>query len=260
MKRLTTVLLINLGIITGVVNAVRGQSTPTVPEELAETISAIEAAANNRDLDELLEYYGEDFTNTDGLTTETLATALEQMWSEYSELTYSTEIESWSREGDELVAETKTTIEGIKDAEGNPEQLNSTIESRQYFQNQKLVRQEILAEQSQLSSGENPPQVNIIAPNTVEIGKKYNFDLIVDEPLGEGVLLGAVQEEKTAGQLYLNPTQLELELLPAGGIYKVATAPLLPDSNWLSAILVRGDGITRITHRVNAIEASPSQN
>ena len=259
MKRLTTVLLINLGIIAGVVNAVRGQNAP-IPEELAETISAIEAAANDRDLDKLLEYYSEDFSNTDGLTTETLAKALEQMWQEYPELTYSTEIESWSREGDELVAETKTTIEGIKDAEVNTGQLNSTIESRQYFQEQKLVRQEILAEQSQLSSGENPPQVSILAPNTVEPGEKYNFDLIVNEPLGDKVLLGAVQEEKTAGKLYLDPTLLELELLPAGGIYKVATAPLLPDSNWLSAILVRGDGITRITHRVNVVEPSPSPN
>ena len=257
MKRLTTVLLINLGIIAGTVNAVRGQSAP-IPEELTEIISGIEAAANDRDLDELLEYYGENFTNTDGLTTETLAQALEQTWSEYSELTYSTEIESWSREGDELVVETKTTIEGVND-EANTGQLSSIIESRQYFQEQKLVRQEILAEQSQLFSGENPPQVNIIAPNTVETGEKYNFDLIVDEPLGEGVLLGAVQEEKTAGQLYLKPTQLELELLPAGGIYKVATAPLLPDSNWLSAILVRGDGITRITHRVNVVEPSQSE-
>ena len=259
MKRLTTVLLINLGIIAGVVNTAKGQSTP-MPEELAEAISAIEAAANDRDLDELLEYYSEDFTNTDGLTTETLATALEQMWSEYPELTYRTEIESWSQEGDELVAETKTTIEGIKDPQSNTGQLNSTIESRQYFQEQKLVRQEILTEQSQLSSGDNPPQVNIVAPNTVETGEKYNFDLIVNEPLGDQVLLGAVQEEKTAGQLYLNPTQLELELLPAGGIYKVATAPLLPDSNWLSAILVRGDGITRITHRVNVVEPSQPQN
>ena len=258
MKRLTTVLLINLGIIAGVVNTARGQSAP-IPEELAQTISGIEAAANDGDLDELLEYYSEDFTNTDGLTTDTLAEALEQMWQEYPELIYSTEIESWSREGDELVAETKTTIEGIKDPEGNTEQLSSTIKSRQYFQNQKLVRQEILSEQSQLSSGQNPPQVNVIAPNTVETGEKYNFDLIVEEPLGDGLLLGAV-EEKTAGNLYLNPIQLELEQLPAGGIYKLATAPLLPDSNWLSAILVRGDGMTRITHRVNVVEASQSDN
>ncbi|MEL7007151.1 MAG: hypothetical protein AAGM29_00875 [Cyanobacteria bacterium J06588_4] len=107
-----------------------------------------------------------------------------------------------------------------------------------------------MTEQSRLTSGENPPQVEVVAPSTVTVGQKYNFDLIVDEPLGEQVLLGAVQSEKTAGNLYFNSTSLELEPLPAGGIYKVATASSVPESNWLSAILVRGDGITMITHRV----------
>jgi hypothetical protein len=102
-----------------------------------------------------------------------------------------------------------------------------------------------------LTSGDNPPQVKVVAPDNVTTGKKYNFDLIVDEPLGGQILLGAVQEEKTGANLYLNSTSLELEPLAAGGIYKVATAPSLPQSNWLSAILVRGDGITMITHRVN---------
>jgi hypothetical protein len=258
MRRLATVLLVNLGIIGGLTNAVLGQKAP-IPEELSQTISGIEAAANDRDLDELLEYYSDDFTNTDGLTTDTLAKALEQMWQNYSELTYDTEIKSWSRQGDELVAETKTTIEGVQNTEGRAANLNSTIESRQYFKEQKLVRQEILTEQSRLTSGDNPPEVNIVAPNTVKTGEKYNIDLIVNEPLGNKVLLGAVKEDKTAGKLYLDSTTLELEPLPAGGIYKVATAPLLPDSNWLTAILVRGDGITTITHRVNITEPEAPQ-
>ena len=48
------------------------------------------------------------------------------------------------------------------------------------FQDEKLVRQEILAEQSQVKSGENPPKVMIAAPQTVQTGDKYSFDLIVD--------------------------------------------------------------------------------
>ena len=91
------------------------------------------------------------------------------------------------------------------------------------------------------------------------MGEKYNFDVIVNEPLGDNVLLGAVKEERTASGLYLNPTALELEPLPAGGIYKVATAPLLPESNWLSAIVVRGDGITMVTQRVKVENRSGQQ-
>lgn len=256
MKKLATVLLLNFGIISSLAGATRAENPATAPDELTEIVSGIEAAANDRDLDELIEYYSPEFANTDGLTTDTLARALKQIWSNYSRLEYNTEIESWSQEDGQLIAETKTTITGVKNDRGRKARLNSTIRSRQYFEEQKLVRQDILAEQSQLTSGENPPQVDIVAPTEVEVGAKYNFDLIVDRPLGDGVLLGAVREEKTTSNLYLDPTNLELEPLPAGGIYKIATAPLLPDSNWLSAIVVRGDGITTIAHRVNIKEAT----
>lgn len=258
MKRLAAVLLLNLGIIGYLANTVQGKSAATAPEELTEIITGIEEAANNQNIDELLEYYSDDFTNNDGLTTDTLANAVEQMWSNYSQLEYTTKIESWSEEDGNLVAQTRTVVKGVQNTAGRKARLNSIIKSRQYFKGQKLVRQEILAEQSQLTSGENPPKVEVAAPEVVKVGAKYNFDLIVDQPLGDRVLLGAVKEEKTASNLYLNPTSLELEPLPAGGIYKVATAPLLPESNWLSAILVRGDGITMITHRVNIEEKSRS--
>lgn len=254
MKTLVTALLLSLGIAGGLADIVQGESVTTVPKELVETINEIEQAANSRDIDGLIEYHSDDFTNTDGLTTDSLAKALRQMWKIYPRLKYDTEIKSWSQQGDQLIANTITTISGVQKNQGRIVRLNSTIESRQYFQEHKLVRQEILAEQSQLTSGDNPPQVDIVAPKKVKTGEKYNFDLIVDQPLGDKVLLGAVQEEKTASNLYLNPTALELEPLPAGGIYKIATAPLLPDSNWLSAILVRGDGITMVTHRVNIEE------
>lgn len=254
MKTLVAALLLSLGIASGFTDIVRGESAATTPEELTETIAQIEQAANSKDLDGVMEYYSADFTNTDGLTTDYLAKALRQMWKSYPRLKYSTEITSWSKQGDQLIAETTTTISGVQNNQGRTVRLNSTIKSRQYFQEQKLIRQEILAEQSQLTSGDNPPQVEIVAPIRVKTGEKYNFDLIVDEPLGDKVLLGAVKEDKTASNLYLNPTALELEPLPAGGIYKMATAPLLPDSNWLSAILVRGDGITMVTHRVNIEE------
>ena len=258
MKRLAAVLLLNLGIISCLANTARGESAATAPEELTEIVAGIEEAANNQDIDELLEYYSDDFTNSDGLTTDTLAKAVKRMWSDYSQLQYTTEIQSWSEEDGNLVAQTRTVVRGVQNIGGRKARLNSTIKSRQHFKERKLVRQEILAEQSQLISGENPPKVEIAAPEVVEVGAKYNFDLIVDQPLGDRVLLGAVKEDKTANNLYFNPTTLELEPLPAGGIYKVATAPLLPESNWLSAILVRGDGITMITHRVN-IEEKPDK-
>ena len=230
---------------------VKAQTRGNVPQELTEAIAEIEKAANDQDLDELLEHYDRDFTNTDGLTYASFSEALKQMWQNYPQMRYSTRIESWEQVGDELIANTITSIRGTQRNQGRIVRLNSTLRSRQYFQDQKLVRQEILSEQTQLTSGIRPPKVKVIAPKQVQVGQKYNFDVIVTEPLENNLLLGAAIEEKTGSDSYLNPATLDLKLLPAGGIYKIVTAPRLADSHWLSAILVRGDGVTMVTRRVS---------
>ena len=254
MKRFATILLLSWAIVSGYSHTVKAEKNTEAPEELTEAIAAINQAANSQDLAAVMEYYDESFTNTDGLTTDSLAQALEQIWQRYPRLNYTTKIDSWSQEGDRLIAETTTTIKGVRREKGRAIRLNSTLESRQYFEDNKIIRQDILAEQSIITSGINPPQVKISAPKQVTTGERYSFDLIVNEPLGDRVLLGAANEAKTSSNLYLNPASLELEPLPAGGIYKTVTASLLPESNWLSGILVRGDGITTIAHRVNVKE------
>lgn len=248
-QKLLSTLLFTVGTWVTFTNFVTAQSD-NVPEELAETIREMEEAANERDIDEVMEYYSDDFTNEDGLTTDYVETALSKMWSDYPQLTYETTINSWEEQGDELIAETTTQIMGSRNDGERVISLESNIESRQYFQDGELVRQEILAEQTKLSTGDNPPQVTVNLPQTVKVGEKYNFDTIVTEPLEGNVLLGAALEERTGSNRYLDPSTLELEPLSAGGIYKVVTAPLLEDSHWLSSIVVRGDGITMVTQRV----------
>ena len=242
--------LLSLGMVTILGNDVRAQSPDTVPSDLKATISAIEEAANQQDLSKLMSFYNANFTNNDGLTVELMSQALEKTWSTYPRLRYQTTIESWEQQGDQLVVETLTQINGSQIDQGRNITLASTVRSRQYFQEQKLLRQEIISEQTELKTGSQPPVLKTIAPETVKVGEKYNFDVIVTEPLGDNVLLGAALEERTGGDRYINPSTLELEPLSAGGIYKVVTAPLLPDNHWLSAIVVRSDGITMVTKRV----------
>ena len=261
MKTAFSALLLSLGLVGGWSDAVKAENAATAPKELTEVISKLEEAANARDLEEVMEYYSPNFTNGDGLTRSSLSQSLSQIWKAYPRMRYSTQLESWEDNGDELVAETTTKIRGVQNNQGRIVRFDSILRSRQYFQDKKLVRQEILSEQTKLTSGDNPPTVNILAPEVVKLGEKYNFDVVVTEPLEDRVLLGAVNENRTSSDLYLNPTALELEPLPAGGVYKTVTAPLLPDSNWLSAIVVRGDGITMVTHRVRVEERDnlPSQ-
>jgi hypothetical protein len=195
-------------------------------------------------------FYSSNFTNTDGLNTTTLATALKKTWEEYPKLAYSTELVAWEKQGDRLVAETVVKIQGTHQSEDRLLQFMSTMRSRQFFENNKIVKQEILSESTQISSGDNPPDVEVNVPEKVRRGQKYSFDVIVNTPLNDDVLLGAAIEEKINGDRYLNPSKINLQVLAAGGIYKNVIAPIGGSNHWLSAILVRGDGITLVTRRV----------
>jgi ketosteroid isomerase-like protein len=220
------------------------------PEELKDLIAKIDAAANQKDSKALMQFYSPEFTNSDGLTSLTMPQALSKTWNRYPQLTYQTQIISWEKKGDELVAETVTNIRGQQKTKVRSVSLNSKIQSRQSFKDQKLLKQEIISEKTEMTSGVNPPQVDINLPDTVKVGSKFDFDAIVKEPLNDEVLLGTAIEDKVSSDRYLDPKTLELEALPAGGIFKTVTAPIQPENRWFSAILIRGDGITMVTQRL----------
>jgi ketosteroid isomerase-like protein len=82
------------------------------PQELKDIIAEIDAAANQKDATALMQFYSPEFTNSDGLTSLTMPQALSKTWSRYPQLTYQTQIVSWEKKGDELIAETVTNIRG----------------------------------------------------------------------------------------------------------------------------------------------------
>lgn len=90
------------------------------------------------------------------------------------------------------------------------------------------------------------------------VGEKFEFDVIVDEPLGDNPLLGLALEEPITMQSYLNQPELKLELLPAGGLFKVGTAGTKPTGEWISAILVQDGGMTIISQRLNVVLSKTS--
>ena len=118
------------------------------------------------------------------------------------------------------------------------------------FQDQKLLRQEILSEETQITSGDSPPTVEVRLPKEARIGEAFDFDVIVKEPLGNDFLLGSAMKEKIDDSQHLNPVELDLEILQAGGLFKRIEAPDMPQDHWLSAIVIRGGGAVIVTHRV----------
>lgn len=247
-------ILLTLGLAAGWAQNVRAASPETAPPQLKATLAQIDAAANRQDIQSVMQFYNANFKNSDGLTRASMEQALAKLWEQYPQLTYRTELKDWQTQGNSIVAETVTYIMGNQQANGTPMKLESTVRSRQRFDNQTIVGQEILSERTQLTSGTNPPDVQVLLPEQVRIGQQFNFDVIVKQPLGDDLLLGTALEEPIKPELYTKPTNFELELLPAGGIFKQGKAPLKPENHWVSAVLVRGDGMTMITQRLQVVD------
>ncbi|MDX2098166.1 MAG: nuclear transport factor 2 family protein [Leptolyngbyaceae cyanobacterium bins.59] len=230
------------------------ETAATAPDALKQTLSQVDAAASKRNVQAVMQFYGADFSNSDGLNRTSFSQALTEFWQQYSKLTYRTEIRSWKPEGKGILVETITSIKGTRTGDGKPMNLDATLRSRQYVEGQKIVRQEILSERSQLTSGTRPPAVDINLPEQVTVGQSYSFDAIVKEPLGDSILLGAALEEPVNQGGYFKQPAVDLEPLQAGGIFKIGRAPTTAENRWISAVLVREDGMVMITQRLRVVD------
>lgn len=228
----------------------KANSPDTAPAALTELLDTMEEAANNHELDQLLSLYSGNFAHSDGLNKSDFQEILAQLWQEYPRLSYETELLSWEKDGNQWVAETLTNVRGIRKKDGRWLHLTTEVKSKQYFENQKLVRQEILSEATELNSGNNPPSIKVLIPETVKPKENFGFDVIVLDPLDTDILLGGALEEPINREIYSNPEEFELDILPAGGIFKLVEAPNETGDLLYSALVVRGDGMTMVTRRV----------
>ncbi len=249
--QVTSALVCGLALSLGVSNGpVKAASPATAPAELTNILTQIEAAATAGNVESVMQGYSPEFENDDGFTYETLSAALETLWARYDDLTYRVELQSWERTNGGYTAETVTYISGAQSTNGQPTALEAVIRSEQTFVGGKVVSQKTLSERNQMTSGETPPTVSVILPEQVAAGESYDFDAIVMEPLGNRYLLGAAVEEGVTSTDFFTGRPVELELLAAGGLFKVGEAPMSSDSRWVSALLVREDGLTVVTRRL----------
>lgn len=230
---------------------VKGQSNNNVPSNVLEIITKIDKAASNKNLEIIKEYLSPQFTNSDGLDSQSLKEYLDKFWSRYENLKYTTTVESWQEKDGQLSAITVTNIEGSYESGGKKFVLNSQIKANQIFADNKLIKQEIISEKSEITSGENPPKVRINLPQSVKVGQEFDFDVILEHPIGSDIVLGGVSEQKVSPSLYLEPSSIELDALTAGGIFKRVKLPVTDNQDhWYSVILIRDGGIRMITQRV----------
>lgn len=229
-------------------------ASQNAPAQLKNLLTQIDTAASRGDVKAVIQFYSPNFIHGDGLTRQSMEKALTALWQRYPQLKYSTQVQSWKSEGNAIIAETVTNITGVPSTNSANSVLNATISSRQRIAGGKIVRQDILSERTQITSGTKPPQVDIKLPQQVKVGQQYSLDAIVQEPLGDDYLLGAALEEPIKPDKLLSPTPVDLELLSSGGIFKVGRAPATPGSQWISTVIMRGEGMVMITQRMQVVK------
>jgi hypothetical protein len=231
----------------------QANSPASAPSDLTEMLEQIDNAASAADLDGVMAFVSPDFMSSDGLDYNDFQDALSHLWENYPGLNYNTELVSWSEEDGQLTTETETDITGYVWVQQRYVNFTSTMTSEQTFVNGQMISQTVLTEETQLTSGSNPPDVMVNLPEEVGIGEDFYFDAIVLEALGDRRLLGAALEEPVSVEGYVENPDMNFELLSAGGLFKIGQAPTTPGSQWISGILVREDGITVVTRRLNVV-------
>jgi hypothetical protein len=231
--------------------------TPTVfaapapaPATVTELLNKIDRAANSRQLPALAENFAPNYT-VDGMSRSEWQKQVSSFWQRYPNLRYRTTLQTWKQDGNGLSIDTITQIDGGQTEGGKPTSITAKIQSRQRIVNGKIAQQQIISEQVRSTSGSKPPTVDMVVPEKLRPSEDYNVDVIVQEPLNDDVMMGAISEQPVNASGYGKPTTYKLELLSTGGLFKNAKAPSRAGDYWLSAVFVRPDGITTVTRRVH---------
>ncbi|MGC1396755.1 MAG: hypothetical protein WA828_21040, partial [Coleofasciculaceae cyanobacterium] len=87
-----SVILLTIALTAGWTKNAQAESPATAPPQLKATLAQIDAAANRRDVNSVMQFYAGNFKHSDGLTRQTMMQALTDLWKRYPQLTYRTEL------------------------------------------------------------------------------------------------------------------------------------------------------------------------
>tara|TARA_B100000965_G_scaffold212634_1_gene177666 strand:- start:1141 stop:1860 length:720 start_codon:yes stop_codon:yes gene_type:complete len=128
--------------------------------------------------------------------------------------------------------------------------LNSKqIVKLKLFEN-KIQSYEVLNEESILKSPMSPLVVEVISPNKVLTGEKYEVNLIIKEPLDNSLIASGMIVLDSNEKMYISDEQFGIKPNQSGGLFKYIQAPLRPGFQTISAIITHPEGIYSITKKI----------
>jgi len=88
-------------------------------------------------------------------------------------------------------------------------------------------------------------------PDKVLTGSKYDIDIILNKPLEEVIITGAIKAHQVNS---LFEQEILLEPLASGGIFKMTRAPSKPGIQIWSGIIVHPEGMITFTKRIDIVD------
>ena len=182
-----------------------------------------------------------------------LAQRLERFRQDFPEVTWQVEPAAPTPDGRLTLS---LRVRGVVGSEGLTYALEASEQIAIRLEDGELVDQELLAQQSLLRSGERPLAVDVVIPDVVLTGSRYDVDLIVEEPLDQALVAGGLidlTDEQLTAQMRPN---LQLAPQMGGGLFKSVQAPQQPGSQTWAVMLVHPDGVVTATKRVRVVSSN----
>jgi hypothetical protein len=88
-------------------------------------------------------------------------------------------------------------------------------------------------------------------PDRVLTGSKYDIDIILNKPLGEVIIAGAIKPHQLNSFF---EQEILMEPLTSGGIFKMTRAPLKPGIQIWSGIIAHPEGMITFTKSVDIVD------
>jgi len=102
-----------------------------------------------------------------------------------------------------------------------------------------------------IRNDENKIDISFKIPDKVLTGSTYDIDIILNKPLEEVIIAGAIKPHQVNSYF---EQEISLEPLWSGGVFKMTRAPSKPGIQIWSGIIVHPDGIITFTKSVEIVD------
>ena len=114
----------------------------------------------------------------------------------------------------------------------------------------KIKSYKVINEESILNSQNSPLVVEIISPDKVLTGERYEMNFIIEKPLDNSLIATGMIVLQSNENTNISNYQFGIQPNQSGGLFKYIQAPLEPGFQTVSAIITHPEGIYSITKTI----------